>query len=128
LRKRILVADDETSVVKVLIDRLNYWGYEVEAAADGQETLERLESFNPQLLILDLKMPKLGGMQVLEETNKKYPHIGVLILTASPSESTLKTCLDKGAVDYILKPFNPEKLRESVERTLTTTVKNTSHD
>ena len=128
MTKRILVADDETSVVKVLKDRFNYWGYEVEAAADGQETLEKVESYKPQLLILDLKMPKLCGMEVLEQTKKRHPHISIIILTASPSESTFKTCLEKGAVDYILKPFNPENLRETIEHALTTRVINSSHD
>jgi DNA-binding response OmpR family regulator len=128
MKNRILIADDETSVVKVLIDRFNYWGYEVEAAADGQETLEKVESFNPQLLILDLKMPKLCGMEVLEQTKKRHPQISIIILTASPSESTFKTCLEKGAADYILKPFNLENLRENIEKALTTREFNISHD
>ena len=119
MKKRILIADDEACVVKVLKDRFDHWGYVVETAADGKETLEKVESFNPQLLILDLKMPKLCGMKVLEQTKKRHPQISILILTASPSESTFKTCLEKGAVDYILKPFNPENLRESIEKALT---------
>lgn len=128
MRKRILVADDETSVVKILIDRFNYWGYDVEAAYDGEETLEKVEYFNPHLIVLDLKMPKLDGMKILEETNNKYPHICILILTASQSEITLKTCLKKGAADYILKPFNLENLRENIEKALTTREFNISHD
>ena len=122
MKKRILIADDETSVVKVLIDRFNNWGYDVEAAYDGEETLEKVESFNPQLLILDIKMPKLGGMEVLEQTKKRYPQISIIILTASPSENTFRTCLEKGAADYILKPFNLENLRANIKKALTTRV------
>ena len=127
LTKRILIADDEAFVVKVLKDRFTHWGFLVETAFDGKETLEKIECFNPHLIVLDLKMPKLDGMKVLEETKAIYPHIRVLILTASQSEITFKTCLENGVVDYILKPFNPENLRERVERALTTITKHTSH-
>ena len=127
LTKRILIADDEAFVVKVLKDRFIHWGYLVETAFDGKETLEKVEYFNPHLIVLDLKMPKLDGMKVLEEAKNNYPHIGILILTASQSEITFKTCLESGVVDYILKPFNPENLRERIERALKTTTKHTSH-
>ena len=127
LTKRILIADDETVVVKVLKDRFIHWGYLVETAFDGKEALEKIKCFNPHLIVLDLKMPKLNGMKVLEETKNNYPHIGVLILTASPSKNTFKTCLESGVRDYILKPFNPENLRERIERALTITTKHTSH-
>lgn len=127
LTKRILVADDEAFIVKVLKDRFIHWGYQVETAFDGKETLEKVEYFNPHLIVLDLKMPKLDGLKVIEETKNKYPHIGVLILTASQSEITFKTCLERGVADYILKPFNPENLRERIERALKKTAKNTSH-
>jgi DNA-binding response OmpR family regulator len=126
MKKRILVADDEECVVKVLKDRFMYWGYVVETASDGEEALEKVASFNPQLLILDLKMPKRNGMQVLEKTRKQHPQISIIILTASPLKKTFETCLASGAVDYILKPFNPENLRERVENTFKTMEK-TSH-
>ena len=127
LTKRILIADDETYVVKVLKDRFTHWGYLVETAFDGKETLEKVEYFNPHLIVLDLKMPKLDGTKVLKEIKNTYPHMGVLILTASQSEITFKTCLESGVVDYILKPFNPENLRERIERALNTTAKQTFH-
>ena len=127
LTKRILIADDEVFVVKILKDRFTHWGYQVETAFDGKETLEKAEYFNPHLIVLDLKMPKLDGIQVLEETKNNFPHIGVLVLTASQSEITFKTCLESGVVDYILKPFNPENLRERIERALKTTAKHTPH-
>ena len=127
LKKRILIADDEVCVVKVLKDRFTHWGYLVETAFDGEEALEKVEYFNPHLIVLDLKMPKLDGMKVLENTKNNYPHMRVLILTASQSEITFKTCLASGAADYILKPFNPENLRERIERVLKTTLKHTTH-
>ena len=127
MKKRILIADDETFVLKVLKDRFTHWGFVVETASDGEETLEKITSFKPQLLILDLKMPKLNGIEVLKQTRVRHPHISILILTASPSKSTFKTCLKSGAVDYILKPFNLENLQERIERALKTTAKSTFH-
>ena len=59
MNKRILVADDEKAVVKVLKDRFIHWGYEVDTAFDGEETLQKVSSFKPPLLLLDLKMPKM---------------------------------------------------------------------
>ena len=127
LTKRILIADDEVFVVKVLKDRFTHWGYSVETAFDGKETLEKVKHFNPHLIVLDLKMPKLDGMEVLEETKNNYPHIGILILTASQSEITFKACLKKGVDGYILKPFKPETIKEQIERTLKITTEHTSH-
>ena len=118
LKKRILIADDEVCVVKVLKDRFTHWGYLVKTAFDGEEALEKVDNFNPHLIVLDLKMPTLDGMKVLENTKNNYPHIRVLILTASQSEITFKTCLESGAADYILKPFHPEILRERIEKAL----------
>ena len=128
LTKRILIADDEAFVVKVLKDRFKHWGFVVETASDGEETLEKVKYFNPHLIVLDLKMPKLDGMEVLEKTKNNYPHIGVLILTASQSEITFKTCLKKGVDGYILKPFKPETIKEQIEKVIKSSTKHISHD
>jgi len=128
MKKRILVADDEASVVKIIKDRFAKWGYEIETASDGEETLEKVESFMPHLLLLDLKMPKINGIEILERTKKKYPQIGILILTASQSKSTFRTCLEKGADGYMLKPFKPENIKEYVEKILKTTEMGSTHD
>lgn len=122
MKKKILIADDEACVVKILKDRFTHWGYLVETASDGEETLEKVESFNPHLIILDIRMPKIDGLEVLERTKSKYPQISILILTASPSRKTFKTCSEMEAAGYILKPFNPESLRERVETILKTTI------
>jgi two-component system alkaline phosphatase synthesis response regulator PhoP len=128
MKKRILVADDEATVVKILKDRFANWGYEVETASDGEETLEKVENFKPHLLLLDLKMPKISGIEILDRTKKKRPQIGILILTASQSKSTFRTCLEKGADGYMLKPFKPENIRDYVEKILRTTEKGNTND
>ena len=115
MKKKILIADDETNVIKVLRDRFVHWGYEVETAPDGEEALEKVESFKPHLIILDIRMPKINGLEVLERTKKKYPKIGVLILTASQSKDTSKTCSEKGADAFMIKPFKPQSIKEKVD-------------
>jgi len=120
MKKRILVADDETAVVKILKDRFVHWGYEVETASDGEKTLEKVKSFKPHLILLDLKMPKIGGMDVLERTKKAHPQIGVLVLTASQSKDTHRNCLEKGADGYMLKPFKTKTIKEYIEKILKT--------
>ena len=128
MKKRILIADDETAVAKILRDRFAHWGYEVEVASDGEKTLEKVKSFKPHLLLLDLKMPKIGGMDVLERTKKAHPKIGVLVLTASQSKDTHRNCLEKGADGYMLKPFKPENIKEYVEKILMTSEKENTHE
>jgi len=128
MKKRILVADDEGAVVKILKDRFTHWGYEVETASEGEEALNKVESFEPHLILLDLKMPKISGLELLERTKKKHPQIGILILTASQSKGTFRTCLEKGADGYMLKPFKPENIKEYAEKILKDMEKESIHD
>ncbi len=128
MKKRILVADDEGAVVKILKDRFTHWGYEVETASDGEEAVKKVESFEPHLILLDLKMPNITGLEILERTKKKHPHIGILILTASQSKGTFRNCLEKGADGYMLKPFKPENIKEYVEKILNATKKDSTYD
>ena len=128
MKKRILVADDEKAVVRILTDRLTHWGYEVDSACDGEETLRKVGSFKPDLLLLDLKMPKLSGMRVLEENRRRGHRIPVLILTALPPEAIAGSCLAEGADDYICKPFDTRRIRESVERIFSTSSNGAIHE
>lgn len=118
MKQKILVADDEKNVAKVLKDRLIHWGYEVETAVDGEQALERIESFQPHLIILDIRMPKVDGIEVLEKTKKQYPHICVLVFTASQAEDTKAICMEKGADGFMLKPFKPQSVKEKIEEIL----------
>jgi len=128
MKKRILVADDEKNVVRVLKDRFTHWGYEVETASDGEETIEKIKSFKPHLLLLDLKMPKISGMHVLEESKRQQFNVSILILTALQSETIVSSCLARGADGYIVKPFNPQGIKESVERIFASSVQREAHE
>jgi len=128
MKRRILVADDELAVVKILKDRFTHWGYEVETAFEGEDALKKVENFKPHLMLLDLKMPLVSGIEILVKTKKKHPHIGILILTASQSKGTFRDCLEKGADGYMLKPFKPENIKEYVEKILHAKEKERAHD
>ena len=128
MKKRILVADDEINVAKVLKDRFTHWGYEVEIALDGEQTLKKVASFKPHLIVLDVRMPKVNGIEVMETTKKKYPHIGILILTASQSQNTINGCMQKGADGLILKPFTAQGIKNKVEEILKIKGMSNTHD
>jgi len=128
MRKRILVADDEASITKVLKDRFTHWGYEVETASDGEETLKKVASFKPHFILLDVRMPKINGIEVAERTKKESPHIGILVLTASQSEDVVRVCLEKGVDGYMLKPFKLQRVKEKVEEILENLEACSDHD
>jgi len=121
-RKKILVVDDETSLVDLLLIRLEANGYETFAAYDGQEGLDKARSLKPDLIILDLMLPKLDGYRVCRmlKFDEKYKHIPVIMFTARAQESDKKLGLEVGADAYIVKPFEPEillsKIKELIQR------------
>lgn len=114
--KKILIVDDEVNIVKVLSSRLKFAGYDVEAAYDGQEALDKVEAEKPDLIILDLMLPKIEGYRVcrLLKFDKKYQKIPIIIFTArvEPYEKTLAESV--GADAFINKPFDPDALMEKV--------------
>ena len=128
MKKKILIADDEINVLKVLKDRFVHLEYEVETASDGQQTLDKLADFNPHLIILDVRMPIKNGLEVLEVIKSTYPHICTLVLTASQNEDTQTTCINLGADGFMLKPFNLREISEKVENILKTKATVNTHE
>ena len=107
---KILVADDEREICQFLEGFLTRRGYEVITARDGVEALSRIESERPHLVILDIRMPKMDGIEVLKKAKELDRSIGVIMLTAISEESVAKKTLEQGADDYITKPFDLEYL------------------
>lgn len=121
-RKRILVVDDEIYIVHILEFTLTMEGYEVVTAADGEEALRKIEQDRPDLVVLDIMMPKMDGYEVCrrlreDEDSRTLP---VILLSAKGRPIDRETGLEVGADDYIVKPFSPrrllEKIRELLER------------
>jgi DNA-binding response OmpR family regulator len=113
----ILVADDEPGLREIVRVNLEAEGYRVLEAADGIEALQAVEQAHPDLLILDIAMPRLDGWQVLHRLEAQPATAGlpVLVLTARASEEDVLRGLEEGAVQYITKPFYPEDLVASVK-------------
>ena len=114
---KILVADDEQNIIKLLRLYLRNEGYEVVAAADGRQALERFSAESPDLVLLDLMMPELGGLEVCTEIRKRSD-VPVIMLTARSDDVDKIVGLEVGADDYIVKPFNPREVVARVKAAL----------
>ena len=115
---RILVVDDEEDIQTILSDRLQMYGYEVLTAADGMEALEKVEEASPDLVLLDIELPKLGGMEVLGRIKSEYPEMVVIMITAHMTVKRAVEAMKQGAYDFIEKPFNLELVRIKVDKAL----------
>jgi DNA-binding response OmpR family regulator len=109
VKAKILIADDETNITDVCARYLEREGYAVVIANDGNEAMEIWRRENPDLIVLDLMMPKLGGMQVCEQIRYEQD-VPIVMLTARGEEPDRLMGLTVGADDYITKPFSPREL------------------
>jgi len=108
-KTRILVVDDEISIIKFLRANLESKGYKVFAAMDGAEALQAIEMELPDLVILDIMMPKMDGFEVCRQL-REWSQIPIIMLSARGDESDKVKCLDLGADDYMTKPFDKNEL------------------
>jgi DNA-binding NtrC family response regulator len=115
---KILVADDEESILFGLTELLNEEGYQVSAARDGKEALDKLKKHDFDLLLADLKMPKLDGLQILEAIKKESILTEVIIITGKGSIDTAVEAMKAGAYDYLTKPVEPDRLRTIIPKVL----------
>ncbi len=113
-RQKILVADDEASIRRILETRLSMIGYDIVTAADGEEAIAAFNKTNPDLLILDIMMPKIDGYGVVREI-RRTSDVPIIILTALGDVSERITGLELGADDYVVKPFSPKELEARVK-------------
>ncbi len=114
----ILIIDDDASLRRVLEYQLQEAGYEVATAASGEEGLQRFGELAPQLVISDMQMPGMDGMQLLKAVKERSPETPVIIITAFGSVDVAVQAMKQGAYDYITKPFNRDELRLTVARAL----------
>ena len=114
--KRILLVDDEHDMVLVVSRRLESWGYEVLTAETGEQGLRIAQEQLPDLVLLDIMMPKMKGREVCAtlKADPRTKHIPIIFLTALGLADHIKAGMDLGAEDYIVKPFEPIQLKERV--------------
>jgi two-component system, OmpR family, KDP operon response regulator KdpE len=111
---RVLVADDEPRILKFLELRLKASGYKVLTATNGFEALEQAEAQEPDLVVLDVVMPKKNGFETLKEL-RAFSSVPVIILSAREADADKIRGLELGADDYLAKPFSPEELVARIE-------------
>lgn len=116
-KEKILVVDDEASIRRILETRLSIMGYDVITAADGEEALLTYKKEAPNLIILDIMMPKLDGYGVCQEIRKESD-IPIIMLTALGDVADRITGLELGADDYVVKPFSPKELEARIKAIL----------
>src|SRR5689334_9379932 len=113
----ILVVDDEPQITRVLKTTLSSQGYAVRSAADGEEAIQIMKDWSPDLVITDLRMPNLGGLELCRHLRSKS-RIPIIVLSVKGEERTKVEALDAGADDYVTKPFGVNELLARVRAAL----------
>ena len=115
-RTRLLVVDDEEIVRESLSSWLREDGYRVDVASDGPSAIDKVKTDHWSILLVDLKMPGMDGLQVLEQVRRLQPDAAVVIMTAYATVNTAVTAIKLGAADYLVKPFDPEEMSLMIQK------------
>ncbi|CAH1189947.1 Alkaline phosphatase synthesis transcriptional regulatory protein PhoP [Paenibacillus plantiphilus] len=115
MKKKILVVDDEPSISMLIEFNLKLAGYEVRCVHDGEAVFDMLKPFRPDLIVLDLMLPKMDGIQVCRELRKQNNAVPIIMLTALQDVTDKIAGLDNGADDYMTKPFSPQELLSRIQ-------------
>ena len=120
MAKTILLVEDEANLVELLKFRLENNGYNVETATDGKEGLNKIRHLRPDLVLLDIMMPKMHGYDVckLAKSNDRTKNIPIIMLTAHAQSKDMQEAVKSGAEAFITKPFEPKELIEKIEKFL----------
>jgi two-component system response regulator AtoC len=111
---KILIVDDEIETCKFLGAFLEPLGYQIITALNGEEALEKIKSEEPHLMLLDIRMPEMDGIEVLEHAKTLNPRMGIIMITAVQDEDTARQAIADGAHDYITHPIDLDYLESSV--------------
>ena len=120
MKKRILLVEDNPATVDVILKELEFLGYESVVAQDGKEAVEKASSYMPDLIIMDISLPKMDGLEAsaLIRKNPKTQSIRILAATARALPGDREKCLQAGCDDYIAKPFTHRELGAALTRLL----------
>jgi len=115
--KKILVAEDEPDIRGLIVFSLQYAGFEIVEAVNGEDAVQKAAKEMPDLILLDVRMPKMTGYEACKALKEQEStrHIPVVFLSARGQEAEIKRGLELGAEEYILKPFAPDELYRRVE-------------
>ena len=114
---KILIAEDERDIRDLVAFTLRFAGYEVAAAANGEEAVSMAAKENPDLILMDVRMPRMTGYDACRilKANPEMKDIPIVFLSAKGQESEIQTGMEVGAEEYLLKPFAPDQLTERVK-------------
>jgi CheY-like chemotaxis protein len=118
IHKSILIVDDEKNIRLTLSQALEILGAEIDTAANGEEALTKLKGREFGLILLDIRMPGMDGMEVLRQVREIRPDIRVIMITAYGTIESAVEAMKLGAVDFLQKPFDPEEIRGLVSRVM----------
>jgi DNA-binding response OmpR family regulator len=119
--KKILVVDDEPEVRKLMEHFLTERGYEVRIAENGRLGLQALDTFMPDVVLLDMHMPEMDGLETLKHLTARVPSLPVIMVTVNDDVVTTSRLLELGAADYVPKPFNLDYLEQAINIQLSAT-------
>ncbi len=117
-KARIMVVEDDTTLRETLAELLRIWGYQAETASDGLDALEKMRSFRPRVVISDLRMPRMGGIQFLQAVRGSFPSVSCIVLTGERSAENAVQASTVGAVDLLEKPLDPRRLQLDLQELL----------
>jgi DNA-binding NtrC family response regulator len=108
---RVLIVEDDASARRGLTELVRTWGFAAEGAGDGDEALEKILTFRPSIILADLIMPRLGGLELLRALKEQLADLTFIMITAQGSVDTAVAAMKEGAYDYLTKPVDPQRLR-----------------
>jgi DNA-binding NtrC family response regulator len=114
--ERVLIVEDDPATRGGLTELVRAWGFTAEAAADGAEALEKITAFRPSIVVSDLVMPRMSGIELLKALQPENDNIKVILLTAQGTVDTAVEAVKSGAEDYLTKPLDPNKLQRLLQR------------
>ncbi len=112
---KILVVDDDAIVIKSCRRILEAEGFEVTTVPSADEALEKIKSYDFDLVVMDVKMPKHDGMFLMREFKKHWPDIPIIVMSGYPTPETIADVLRLGAIQFIPKPFRPDEFMKSIK-------------
>jgi DNA-binding NtrC family response regulator len=116
--ERVLVVDDDAGIRHSLARIIRVQGYDVDTAADGKSAIAAAKSFRPHLLIIDIRMPEIDGVEAFEQILDQHPGLPAIFMTANSSSSRISRAIEIGAVSVFTKPLDLQRLTELVDDVL----------
>jgi DNA-binding NtrC family response regulator len=114
--ERVLIVEDDPAARVGLAELVGAWGFQTDVAANGEEAMEKITSFRPAILVSDLIMPRMGGLELLRALKDQLPDLTLILLTAQGTVDSAVEAIKEGAYDYLTKPVDPQRLQHLLEK------------